>query len=113
MTTPALSGRRVARRREPVPHDCGFLVCQRMEPVFPIWHSRTPRPPQPGVTTWYPRAPDGSETALSGRWDAVKTRFHVALVGPERGLLDLEEELSVALGLAHLLHEELQGLLGL
>jgi hypothetical protein len=44
----------------------------------------------------------------------VKARFHpVRGLGAEGGLLDLEEELGVALGLAHLLHEELQGLLGL
>src|ERR1035438_6779285 len=43
-TTPALSGRRVARRREPVPHGCGFLVCQTVKPVLLVWHSRGPGP---------------------------------------------------------------------
>src|ERR1035441_1796167 len=40
ITTPALSGRRVARRREPVPHGYGFLVCQTVKPVLLAWHSR-------------------------------------------------------------------------
>src|SRR5580692_10984290 len=39
--------------------------------------------------------------------------FPRTALAAERGLLDLEQELGVALGLAHLLHEQLESLLGL
>src|ERR1039457_1093271 len=108
--TPALVGRRVAGRlmplrREPVPRCLWLLVCQTLQ------HAEGPGDSRPLLTRRAtPGAPRASPARRGYAYGAPRLASELLA---DRGLLDVQQELRVALGFPHPLHQDLERLLRL